>query len=274
MNDIVINCSNIRDLPEPAFISQLVKEEDVLIEGAEVRCFRIEQNVDDDTINEWARHIRRHYLRDDEVKSIITTYKADKARRLLVSRIPDRPEIRGGDFAEITISDLVQYIEGYEVPRYKQHGRKDKNSSEHGTDVLAYKIIDPTKPSEDDELLGVEVKSQSASTRLRKAITEAAKDSLKDRSRIAMTIDYYVLMSTAAKDTRTSSELERFLNASEHPYKETFAIGALAGIVDAKQNLEGKSASDLMTNGERRVFIIHRADLMNLIRSVYNRCLP
>lgn len=52
-----------------------MKEEDVLIEGTEVRCFRIEQNVDDDTINEWARHIRRHYLRDDEVRFIITHYE-------------------------------------------------------------------------------------------------------------------------------------------------------------------------------------------------------
>ena len=97
-----------------------------------------------------------------------------------------------GDFAEMLISDLLQFVEGYEVPRYKQHARKDRNSSEHGTDVIAYKVENPDMPSENDELLAVEVKSRSASSGLSTALSEAAKDSPKDRSRVAMTLAYYV----------------------------------------------------------------------------------
>lgn len=273
MGNASINCSNIRELPEPSFISWLVEEEDVLIDGAKVRCFRIEGNFDDNTLRDWALHIRRHYVRDDELIDYASTYEIDARKHLREDCIPNVPQIRGGDFAEIVISDLIQFIEGYEVPRYKQHGREDKNSSEHGTDVVAYKVADPAKPNKNDELLAVEVKSRSSSTDLKGAITEAAKDSLKDRSRIAMTLAYYATRSLAAHDTRTSMELKRFLHASEHPFKETFAIGAVAGIKDAARQLRGKSAFDLLINHNERVFIVHRARLMELVHRIYNGCI-
>lgn len=272
MNNTVIGLSNIRDLPKPAFISWLIEERDVLIVGASMRCFRIEGRIDDKMLQEWALHIRRHYIRDDELIDYANYYELPVEQHLREYCIPNMPQIRGGDFAEILISDLIQFIEGYEVPRYKQHGREDKNRSEHGTDVIAYKLSNPKIPSTKDELLAVEVKSRSASTDLKGAITEAARDSLKDRSRTAMTLRYYARRSRAAHDTQTSMELKRFLHASEHPFKETFAIGAVAGVVNAQTHLANKSASDLMISHGTKIFVIHRAKLMELVHNVYNRC--
>ena len=272
MNNTVIGSSNIRDLPKPAFISWLIEETDVLIAGVSMRCFRIEGRIDDKILQEWALHIRRHYVRDDELTNYVNCYEVPIEQHLREDCIPNVPRIRGGDFAEIVISDLIQFIERYEVPRYKQHGREDKNRSGHGTDVIAYKLSDPKIPSENDELLAVEVKSRSASTDLKGAITEAAEDSLKDRSRTAMTLAYYAERSLRACDTRTSQELKRFLHASEHPFKETFAIGAVAGLVNAQRHLANKSASDLMIRHDTKIFVIHGAKLMELVNNVYNRC--
>ena len=179
----------------------------------------------------------------------------------------------GGDFAEIMISDLLQFVEGYEVPRYKQHGRTDKNSSEHGSDVIAYKITDPEKPNASDELLAIEVKSRSASTDLTGAISEASKDSKKDRSRVAMTLSYYSMRSLKSGDRQTSAELRRFLKASEHPFIESFGIGAVVGVKNAKRQLDGRDASEFLINQNDRVFIIHKNHLMDLIREVYSRCI-
>ena len=272
MDSTYIGRSNIRDLPEPVFIKWLVYEEDVQIEGAVTRCFRLDGSIDERSLQEWALHIRRHYIRDDELEDYSSFYEIDPATYLRASCIPDVPRIRGGDFAEIIISDLLQFIEGYEVPRYKQHGRSDKNNSEHGTDVIAYKLVDPLKPNLKDELLAVEVKSRSSSTALSDAISEAAKDSPKDRSRLAMTISYYSRRSLESGDDRTSAELKRFLCASERPFIESFAIGAIAGVKDAKRQIGFKNADDFFLSKNDKVFIIHRPHFMDLIHSVYERC--
>lgn len=272
MSDTTINCSNIRELPKPCCIDWLVREDNVSIDDADVKCFRIEGSIDENALKKWALHIRRHYLRDDELKSYVEFFGIDAADHLRKDKIPDVPQIRGGDFAEIIISDLVQFVEGYEVPRYKQYGREDKNSSGHGTDVIAYKLDNPKKPLISDELLAIEVKSRSSSADLKGAIVEAAGDSLKDRSRTAMTLAYYAERSLRAGDTRTSSEMKRFLHASEHPFQEAYAIGAVVGIKDAERHLQGKNAAELLINNKESVFIVHRAHLMELIHEVYNRC--
>lgn len=269
---VPISCSNIRDLPRPDFIEWLVEEDDVRIDGVATKCFRIEGVADDDALRSWALHVRRHYIRDDELDRYAEYYGVGPENYLREHCIPDIPQIMSGDFAEILISDLLQFIEGYEVPRYKQHARKDRNSSEHGTDVVAYKIANPETPSRSDELLAVEVKSRSASNGLSTALSEAARDSPKDRSRVAMTLAYYSRCSLEAGDMRTAAEMKRFLKASEHPFRESFGIGAVAGVKDAGRHLKGKSATDLFIKQGDRVFIVHGANLMNLIRDVYNRC--
>mgnify|MGYP000941822590 CR=1 FL=1 len=268
MANTAINKSNIRELPRPCFIDWLVREDQVSIEGCSVECFRLEGSIDDAALAEWARHIRRHYIRDDELHEYSEFYQIGKTRYLR----ENVPQIRAGDFAEIVISDLVQFVVGYEVPRYKQHGRSDKNSSEHGTDIVAFKMKNPPSPSKYDELLAIEVKSRSSSTDLKGAISDAAKDSPKDRSRIAMTLSYYSKRSLDAGDVLTSSELKRFMNASEHPFKEAFAIAAIAGIGDAERHLEGLSASDLCVTKGETVFVIHKSHLMDLIHEIYDRC--
>lgn len=272
MEKSLINCSNIRDLPEPDFIKWLVEEKDVLIAGVSTRCFRLEGNIDEKALQRWALHVRRHYIRDDELSDYVSYYGISPEEHLRDRCVPDIPQIMSGDFAEIMISDLLQFVEGYEVPRYKQHGRTDKNSSEHGSDVIAYKVADPEKPNTTDELLAIEVKSRSASADLTGAISEASKDSKKDRSRVAMTLSYYSMRSFKSEDWQTSAELRRFLKASEHPFTESFAIGVVAGVENVKFQLDGKNAFDFLIHQNDRVFIIHKDHLMDLIREVYSRC--
>ena len=272
LSEVKISHSNIRDLPRPDFIEWLVEEDDIQIGEVATRCFRLEGVLDEAALQAWALHVRRHYIRDDELDEYVEINKINKKDYLYESCIPDTPQIMSGDFAEIMISDLLQFIEGYEVPRYKQHARKDKNSSEHGTDVIAYKVANLKIPSMNDELLAVEVKSRSASSALSTAISEAAKDSPKDRSRVAMTLAYYSRCSLQSGDERTAAEIRRFLVASEHPFHESFGIGVVVGIADARRYLRGRSASDLFIKHCDKVFIVHRANLMNLIYAVYDRC--
>ena len=91
MNDTTINCSNIRELPKPCCIDWLVREDSVSIDDADVKCFRIEGSVDENALQKWALHIRRHYLRDDELKSYVEFFvkiKSQMFRRSEVETLP------------------------------------------------------------------------------------------------------------------------------------------------------------------------------------------
>lgn len=241
------------------------------IEGADVRCYRIEGDIDEAQLDNWALHVRRHYCRDDDL-DMYTHYYEIPASDYLAKKIPDVVQIMSGDFSEIVISDLLQFIEGYQVPRYKQYGREDKNSSGHGTDILAYKMKDPEKPSPDDILLAVEVKSRSGSKKLKDGLREAASDSLKDKSRMAMTIDYFSERSLRCGDLVTASELKRFMLVSEHPCKEEYSIGVTSGTDDVNHAIGNSTAENLGIARGEAIFIIHRKHMLELIKRIYSRC--
>ena len=84
MGEVPINRFNIRDLPKPDFIEWLVEEDDVRIDGAVTRCFRIEGVMDDGALQRWALHVRRHYIRDDELDRHVEFYDLDRESYLSV----------------------------------------------------------------------------------------------------------------------------------------------------------------------------------------------
>lgn len=260
-------------LPRPGFIDWLVKEDDVLIDGAVCSCFRLNASIDDTLFDEWAVHIRRHYQRDKVLRDSMKDYPGTQAEYLARFVIPDKPEMRGGDFAEIIIQDLLEFMQAYTVSRWKHLDRVDKNCSEHGNDVIAYLMDDPDVASLSDELVVVEVKSEASSGNLKRALTKAAYDSAnRDEARLAITLDYHRRRSRAYGDMRNAKAMARFMDKGEHSYKNTFAIGAVAGVKDAKRHLDGATASDLGIQADTPVFVIHRERLMELIHDVYNRC--
>lgn len=266
-----IDARNIRELPKPGFVEHLSLDRSVAISGIDTQCFVLSwDECGEEDLDEWALHIRRHYLRDDELKQMLN-FLGEEAPTYLSRRIPDHPRIMGGDFAEIVISDLVQWVDGYVVPRYKQHRRKDKNSSEHGTDVLAYKLCEDKTPCEEDVLLLVEVKS-SANSPVGSALSSAGEDFGKDHARCAMTIDYYLEDSLQSGDFGTAKELKRFESKGESSYTLLTAVGIANGSANLGKLISGKAASDYGIQGYDKLIFFNRPKLMELIRDLYGRC--
>lgn len=257
----------------PSFIHWLSRESNVTIPGAHVRCFYLDPVIDEEVFKDWCLHIRRQYINDKKLEEYASFTCVDKSTYLKKNVIPETPQIRSGDFAEIVIEDLLEFVEGFHVSRYKHCDRTDKDSSEHGADVIGYRIQDPARPSNSDSLIAVEAKSQSSTTNLKKAIEDAALDSPKDRSRLAMTLNYHLRRSIDAGDLINAEALRRFLNKSEHPYQEILASGVLAGVKDAQRHLNGATASDLKLKKDNYVFIVHGPKLMNLIHRIYQGCI-
>ncbi len=266
-----IDANNIRDLPKPSFINWMAKEESISLHGVDTACYRLDYEVDEAALDEWALHLRRHYVRDDELAAESHGIGRTPSEYLKEFIIPTEKRMRTSDFAEILVSDMLQFVEGYESPRYKHHGRTASNASERGVDVIAYPAFDPEEPKASDELILVEVKSGAASS-LREVLNRVGADCGKDEARRAMTLNYIRQRSLRSKDDRTSSEMARFLMKGDHSYKSTFAGAATVGVRNLEGKLDNMTAEEFGVQGYDRLFIIHADKLMDLIENVYGRC--
>lgn len=185
-------------MERPLYINWLVNEEGVTFEdGVALKCYKLSYETDEAVFDDWALHIRKHYVEDDELTddSVATGLSIEDYLREYI--IPQRqetfgPTARSNDISEILFADLFEFVLNYEVPRCKQYNRSGKNESEHGTDIIAYKFHSKEKtPAKEDELIAIEVKARLSSKEICETIQEAATDSKKDEHRVAHTLNYY-----------------------------------------------------------------------------------
>lgn len=86
-------------------------------------------------------HIRRNYIEDTELKEDADDNAMTIEQYLHDYVIPQKGEelgatVRSADITEILISDLLEFIHQYSVPRYKLKNRSGKNNSQQGTESL------------------------------------------------------------------------------------------------------------------------------------------
>ena len=126
-------------MEKPSYVKWIVKENNVVFEdGVALDCYLLDYSIDDEILDNWALHIRRHYISDEELIDDIDLLKMPVEQYLKEYIIPQKgepfgPTARSNDISEILFADLLEFIKEYSVPRCKQHNRSGKNESEHGT---------------------------------------------------------------------------------------------------------------------------------------------
>lgn len=181
---------------KPEYLRWIIKEDGVIKDNSiPLKCYRIEYNNDPDVLDDWALHIRRHYIPDDELEEDCTLLGLTSEEYLRSSVIPQKdvhlgPISRSNTITEILISDLLEFVYGFHVPRIRQTNMSGTTVSEHGTDVIGYQFEKEDKtPSSKDKLVAAEVKAvlSKADTSV---VKSAVEDSVKDEYRVAQTLNY------------------------------------------------------------------------------------
>jgi hypothetical protein len=268
-------------MEKPQYLRWLIAEEGITFsDGMPLTCYRIEYNTDEDILNDWAIHIRKHYINDNDLADGSQCWDMSIEEYLRTFIIPQRnehfgPTARSSDLSEILFADLLEFILGYTVPRCKQYGRSGKNNSEHGTDVIGYRFQNQNKqPSKADELITVEVKAMLSKDNPADAIASSASDSAKDEQRFAHTLDYYRKKLRFLGKKEESEEIARFMQKTERNYILSHIAGAMASQESLSGNvLVGIAGEDLSISVNTSVFYIHGKQLMNLVHNVYERCI-
>jgi hypothetical protein len=265
-------------MDKPKYIKWLVKEEDIKLEdGYGLNCFRLEYETNEEVFDEWALHLRQHYESNSELIESLNIYNLeveDYLREYVIPQSKDAfgPTSRSNDITEILTADLFEFVLGYKVPRCKQRNRSGKTNSEHGSDILAYKL-NKLHPSESDILAVIEVKAGLSSDSY-EPISESIKHSKKyDPLRYAQTINYYRKKLSSLGEIDDAEEIARFSKKPENNY----IIKYLSSAVISRKEIENKiivglKGRDLELVTQDTVFLIHGEKLMELTNCIYERC--
>lgn len=266
-------------MDRPSYIDWIIEEKGITIkDGIPLNCYKIDYKEDDTILDDWALHIRRNYIEDEDLL-LDSAINGMTVEQYLHDRvIPQRnealgPTARSGDITEILVSDLLEFIFGYAVPRYKQKNRSGKNNSEHGTDVIAYKYFNGCdNPSEKDELIATEVKAVLTSTGY-DSLENAIMESKKDEQRLARTLDHCRKRLKEFGHTEQAGEVARFLLKPDNNYKLTYAAAGISSRQTVDQEIElSASGQELQISSKQRIFFIHGKTLMDLAHKIYERC--
>ena len=253
------------------YLNSLIKIKDITTdEGEVVEVFELLPNIHDVAFNEWATCFRQNYCADDILDMLINGTGMTKQEYILSKKFPDAkegfgPGTRSGDFAELLISDYLEFTLGYVVHRERYKNKFNRNSSTQGTDVIGFKLHG-TKPSPDDEFITFEVKAQASGKEVKNRLQDAVDDSHKDAIRKGETLSALKQIYIEKGNYEKASQVERFQNKPDRPYTERYGAAAVHDTTTYTEALIKK----VKLNGSKRwMIVIKRDNLMDLVHRLY-----
>jgi len=140
-----------------------------------------------------------------------------------------------------------------------------------GSDVIGYKYINAECPSSEDELLVLEVKSQSSETRPKNKLQEAVDHSVKDHLRLAESLNGEVQRMVDKKDYGKARIIQRFQEKTEKPF--TLKFSAVAVHSETSFNEELLKVVNISAHPESNLelLVIYSDNLMSFIKEMYVR---
>lgn len=271
---------------KPQYMRWLIEEKTCLNNGIPVKSFFIDYNDDPYVLDDWALHIRRHYISDVELENSCKELSLSTEEYLRTFKIPQKkdnmgPTARSNTLSEILFSDLVEFVYGYTVPRVRQKNMSGKTVSEHGTDVIGYKFFNPDKtPSTKDKLIAVEVKAVLSKKDMGVFESSTTDSSNKDVHRIALTLDYLKNKLRILNENEMADEIVRFQKKTQMDYDIEYAAGGMTCLRKLKPEAGEKTlvipdvdGNLLKLTSGSKIYFVHGERLMQLVHSIYERCI-
>ncbi|GMO32413.1 MAG: hypothetical protein Ta2B_13300 [Termitinemataceae bacterium] len=246
-------------------------------DGKEILILEFQHKKDNSILSAWATHFRNHYCLDSEIDLLIGGTDKTKRQYLIDTKFPDEtikpgPSIRSGDFAEILVSDYIEYLLNYDVPRTRYIAKTIRNESTKGSDVIGFKIISPMKPSLNDEMIIFEVKAtlsnKGAKNRLQNAVNDSKKDEVRQGESLNAIKNRYI----TAHQLDSAKKIARFQDKVGNPYIEK--SGAAAVLEKIVFNNSDFSTTDISGHYNKEnlfLIIITGEQMMNLVHALYRR---
>jgi len=261
-----------------AYLHYLKQQESLtLSEGGTCEVWELAAPEDPTSLSEWARRFREAYCPDSDLDILRKGTGKSRAEYLLELVFPDKstppgPAVRSGDFAELLVSDYVEFVLGYWVPRGKYAEKGSRDESVKGVDIVGFQCPDPGQPKPTDEMLAFEAKAQLSGGKYKDRLQVAVNDSGKDYLRAGETLAAMKRRMHVAGEHASMSVVQRFQDAVDRPYR--LLSGAAAILSDAAFDTDGIKRTTIAEHNNAcnlKLIAIKGKDLMTLAHALYQQ---
>lgn len=262
----------------PEYLHHLKQDESLtLIGGGNCEVWELSVPNDATCLSEWANRFRQTYCPDSDIDILRAGTSKSRAEYLQELVFPDKttppgPGVRSGDFAELLVSDYVEFTLNYWVPRGKYAEKGSRNESVKGVDIVGFKCPDERQPKSTDEMLTFEAKAQLSGGTYKGRLQDAVDDSGKDYLRAGETLAAMKRRMHVAGEHSSMMVVQRFQDAVDRPYR--LLSGAAAILSDTAFDTDGIKETTIGGHnnaGNLKVITIKGKDLMTLAHALYQR---
>lgn len=273
-----IDAAALNPNAKPAYFQHLKPAESLTLDGGgKCDVWDLDVAADAACLSEWAIRFRQTYCPDSDIDILRAGTGKSRAEYLLELVFPDKsaapgPGVRSGDFAELLVSDYVEFILGYWVPRGKYAEKASRNESVKGVDIVGFKCPDAGQPNATDEMLTFEAKAQLGDGKYQNRLQDAVDDSSKDYLRAAETLAAMKRRMHVSGERASMLVVERFQNAVDRPYRLLSGAAAiLSGAAFDADGIKKTSITKHNNAGNLSLIAVKGKDLMTLAHALYQR---
>lgn len=267
----------MQEFPKPQYIGWIIKENGIVFEDkVPLISYRIDyDNTKEDVLDEWADHIRKHYICDETLEKSISSLHLTKKEYLSSYDIPQKCHIKGpstisAEWAEILVYDLIEYVLDYVALRGRHWNKPTPTAPVPGSDILGAKMKKETSSS-DDELFIVEVKASLSKCDYSK-LGEAKLGSANDTLRHSISLNFMRRKYLEMHEDSLMRIAERFQQKANMPYRTRYGAAAVVTKKEIENNtIDGVKGGDLNIRVNDQIFLIHGDRLMDLAYNLYER---
>lgn len=259
---------------KPKYIKWLVPNEIIIDGNHKIFCYELKYDLNNnEVLDDWAKHIRRHYISDDELKFLSKSFNMTYSEYLTSFIIPRENDKFGsttisGEFAEILTYDIREYFFN-ELPFRGRHACKSTpEQGVTGSDIITCKMIKSNGADENDALFITESKAILSKTNY-SVLTNAYNDSKKDSFRCSISLNYLARLYCDNGEKDMYLKVQRFLMKGKKNHYELFeGSGTTSTKCFDKNNL--LEFYDENARFERAIFV-YGEDLLGLAKELYRR---
>ncbi|HEY0921691.1 Hachiman antiphage defense system protein HamA [Rheinheimera pacifica] len=253
----------------------------------EIEVWEFSHKNDEAVLSAWAKHFRNHYCLDTQIdflrgKRLSADYLTDIKFPSKKSKLG--PGIRAGDFGEILVSDYLQWLLGYWVPRVRWSSKVVRDESPKGSDVIGFRFAKKDGDvSTHDVLFVFESKTKFSASNINR-LQDAINDSAKDHIRIDESLNYIKQKLFEKNEIKQAQMIERFQSPVDMPYKETYGAAAIISdeffdadelvMTDCRKIPKSAKSTEFFShpNQDRLVLLVIKGPrMMDLVHDLYKR---
>ncbi len=251
-------------------------------EGKDIEVWELNHQTNQKILSAWAKHFREQYCSDNLLNRLRSGTELTRNDYLVQIIFPDQkispgPSIRAGDFGELLVSDYLEFAMNYWVPRLRMESKATRNESVKGCDVVGFKFANENyTASPQDELAIYECKATLSNTTLPanfNRLQDAINDSMKDDLRKAESLNF-LKRRLIEKGDQTSSQIGRFQNSEDQPYKEINGAAAIlttTAFNKIKENLQNTKINSHPNKSGLKLLVISGDGLMEFVHALFKR---